>query len=162
MLLGGILNVYGLDGTRQEPLATFFTGPGKTRLRLGDIVKSLQFPLPPQGTVGKYLKHGRNQLSDLSIVGVTVVGAPAADLPSGYRFQLALASVAPVPLIVKKVEELLGAKAINLETINEAGRIAESACDPIDDVRGSSRYRRKMTRNLSIRALSMVWEELGG
>jgi carbon-monoxide dehydrogenase medium subunit len=162
MLLGGILNVYGLDGNRQEPLATFFTGPGKTRLRLGDIVTSLQFPLPPRGTIGKYLKHGRNQLSDLSIVGVTVVGAPAADLPSGYRIQLALASVSPVPLIVKKVEELLGAKAINLERINEAGRIAESACDPIDDVRGSARYRRKMARNLSIRALSMVWEELGG
>ena len=162
MLLGGILNVHGLDGNRQEPLATFFTGPGKTRLRLGDIVTSLQFPLPPRGTVGKYLKHGRNQLSDLSIVGVTVVGAPAADLPSGYRIQLALASVSPVPLIVKKVEELLAAKAINLETINEAGLIAESACDPIDDVRGSSRYRRKMVRNLSIRALSMVWEELRG
>jgi hypothetical protein len=40
-------------------------------------------------------------------VGVTVVGAPAADLPSGYRIQLALASVSPVPLVVKKIEELL-------------------------------------------------------
>jgi CO/xanthine dehydrogenase FAD-binding subunit len=162
MLLGGVLNIHGFEGNRREPLATFFTGPGKTRLKPGDIVTSLQFPVPPRGMVGKYLKHGRNQLSDLAIVGVTVVGAPAAELPSGYRIKLALASVSPVPLIVTKVEELLGSKTINLDTINEAGRIAESACDPIDDVRGSSRYRRKMAKNLSIRALSMVWEELVG
>jgi CO/xanthine dehydrogenase FAD-binding subunit len=160
MLLGGVLNVHGLDGNRQEPLATFFTGPGKTRLKPGDIATSLQFPLPPKGMVGMYLKHGRNQLSDLSIVGVTGVGAPAAELQSGYRIQLALASVSPVPLIVKKVEELLGARAITPEGIDEAGRIAESTCDPIDDVRGSRRYRSKMTRNLSVRALTMVWEEL--
>lgn len=161
MLLGGILTVHGPDGNRQEPLAAFFTGPGKTRLKSGDIVLSIQFPVPPRGTVGKYLKHGRNQLSDLAIVGVTAVGAPDKTLPSGYRIKLALASVSPVPLIVKQVEELLGSRPINLETLHEAGRIAESACEPIDDVRASSRYRRKMVGNLSLKVLSMVWKELG-
>ncbi len=162
MLLGGVLHIHGYEGNRLEPLTTFFTGPGKTRLKPGDIVTSIQFPVSPRGTVGKYLKHGRNQLSDLSIVGITVVGSPAKELASGYRIKLALASVFPVPLIVTKVEELLGSKPINLDTINEAGRIAESSCEPIDDVRGSSRYRRKMAKNLSIRALSMVWKQLAG
>ncbi len=75
MLLGGVLNVHGLDGVRQEPLSTFFKGPGKTVLNPGDIVTSIHFPPPPDGLVGKYTKHGRNNRSDLAIVGVTATTA---------------------------------------------------------------------------------------
>ncbi len=162
MLLDGVLNIHGLEGNRQEPLDTFFIGPGRTKLMVGDIITSIQFPLPPEGMEGKYIKHGRNNLSDLSIVGVTVVGAPQVGVPSGYRIRLALASAAPVPLVVNKVEEILSEKRINLETINEAAQAAENACDPIDDVRGSARYRKQMVRNLSRKALSEVWEKLNG
>jgi hypothetical protein len=52
----------------------------------------------------KYLKLGRNQLSDLSIVGVTALGYKDSTCSSGYRFHLALASVAPVPLMPMEVE----------------------------------------------------------
>jgi CO/xanthine dehydrogenase FAD-binding subunit len=162
MLLNGALNIHGLEGNRQEPLDTFFIGPGRTKLKVGDIVTSIQFPLPPERMEGKYIKHGRNNLSDLSIVGVTVVGAPDVGIPSGYRIRLALASVAPVPLIVKKVEDVLAEKSINFETINEAAQVAEKACDPIDDIRSSARYRKQMVKKLSIKALTEVWEKLNG
>jgi len=162
LLLDGVLNIHGVEGNRQEPLEPFFLGPGRTKLKLGDIVTSIQFPLPPEGTQGKYIKHGRNFLSDLSIVGVSVVGAPAASVPSGFRIRLALASVAPTPLVVKEVEELLAYRKITPETIMEAAQLAETACSPITDVRGSARYRKQMAKNLSIRALSDVWKKLNG
>jgi CO/xanthine dehydrogenase FAD-binding subunit len=160
MLLGGVLKIAGLAGNRQEPLDAFFVGPGSTKLKAGDIVTSIQFPPSPKEMRGKYIKHGRNRLSDLSIVGVTVVGAPDVDAKFGYRIRLALASVAPVPLIVKEVEELLARKSINSEAIHEAALIAEKACNPIDDVRGSARYRKQMVKNLSTKALTEVWEKL--
>jgi carbon-monoxide dehydrogenase medium subunit len=162
LLLDGVLIIHGVDGNRQEPLDTFFVGPGRTKLKMGDIVTSIQFPLPPAGMRGKYIKHGRNNLSDLSIVGISVVGTPAAKVPSGFRIRLALASVAPTPLIVKEVEELLARKNITTDTIIEAAQLAEKACNPISDIRGSARYRKQMVKNLSIRALSFVWEKLNG
>jgi len=160
ILLGGILNVHGINGTRQEPLSKFFLGPGKSKLKAGDIVTSIQLPIPPKGMVGKYIKHGRNKVSDLAIVGITVVGWPDADLPSGLRIRLALASVAPVPLVVDQVETILSEKRIDEKTIAEAAQVAMSACNPIDDVRASARYRKQMVRNLSIKALTEVWERL--
>jgi CO/xanthine dehydrogenase FAD-binding subunit len=160
ILLGGILNVHGVDGTRQEPLNTFFLGPGKTRLKAGDIVTSIRLPVPSKGMVGKYIKHGRNKISDLAIVGITVVGWPDDDLPSGVRIRLALASVAPVPLIVDRVETILSEKKISEQVVAEAAQAAMSACDPIDDVRASARYRKVMVRNLSVKALTEVWKRL--
>jgi carbon-monoxide dehydrogenase medium subunit len=156
-----VLNIYGVGGNRQEPLDGFFLGPGRTKLNLGDIVTSIQFPLPPQGMQGKYIKHGRNNLSDLAIVGVTVMGAPDARVQSGFRMRLALASVAPTTLVVKEVEEFLAHK-ISPETILEAAQLAEKVCNPITDTRGSARYRKQMVKNLSIKALSEIWEKLNG
>ncbi|MBC8496651.1 MAG: xanthine dehydrogenase family protein subunit M [Anaerolineales bacterium] len=161
ILLGGVLNVHGVDGVRQEPLSSFFKGPGSTALKPGDVVTSLELPLPPKGMLGKYLKLGRNKSSDLSIIGVTVVGFPDESAASGYRMKLVLASVAPVPLVVDKVEEILSTKPIAEESIAEAAQAAMDTCAPIDDVRASARYRKIMVRNLSQKALTEIWNELG-
>lgn len=160
LALAGVLHIHGVDGPRQEPLGTFFLGPGKTRLKPGDVVTAIHFPLPPRGCAGKYLKLGRNQLSDLSIVGVTVLGHPDSSCPSGYRFRLALASVAPVPLVPTEAETYLTNHPITSESLGEAARLSADACSPISDVRGSARYREKMARNLSAKALAEVWKNL--
>jgi carbon-monoxide dehydrogenase medium subunit len=160
ILMGGVLNIHGNDAKRQEPLSTFFLGPGKTVLQTGDIVTSIQFPLPAPGLVGKYIKLGRNQSSDLAIIGVTVTGYPDDDAPSGCRIKLALAAVAPVPLVVGQVETILAERPITQQTLSEASQAAMEACQPIDDVRASARYRKMMVRNLSMKALSEVWETI--
>lgn len=160
LVFGGVLHIHGVDGPRREPLATFFRGPGKTTLKPGDIVTALHFPIPPEHCVGKYIKLGRNQLSDLSIVGVTALGYKDSTCPSGYRFRLALASVAPVPLMVTEVETYLADNPVTPDAIREAARLAAEACSPIDDVRGSARYRKQMVGNLSVKALTEVWKKL--
>ena len=161
LVLDGILHIHGISGLRQEPLSVFFLGPGKTILKPGDIVTAIHLPIPPKGCAGKYIKLGRNQLSDLSIVGVTVLGYRDATCSSGYRFRLALASVAPLPLMPLEVENYLANEPITPDAIHEAARLASEACSPIDDVRGSARYRKQMVRNLSVKALTAVWKQLG-
>ncbi|MFH0879981.1 MAG: xanthine dehydrogenase family protein subunit M, partial [Lentisphaerota bacterium] len=118
------------------------------------------FPLPPMGCAGTYIKLGRNQLSDLSIVGVTALGHPDSGCASGYRFRLALASVAPVPFVPVEAENYLATHSITPETLHEAARLSADACTPIDDVRGTARYRKQMARNLSAKALTEIWKNL--
>jgi aerobic carbon-monoxide dehydrogenase medium subunit len=160
LVFSGALHVHGSDGLRQEPLTDFFLGPGKANLKAGDVAIALHLPLPPFGSKGIYVKLGRNKLSDLSIVGVTVLGFPEPAVPSGYRFRLALASVAPVPFVAKEAEAHLANTPITSDSIHEAACLAAEACAPIDDVRGSLRYRKEMVKNLSAKALSTVWEKL--
>jgi CO/xanthine dehydrogenase FAD-binding subunit len=160
LALDGSLHIHGINGIRQESLESFFIGPGKTTLKPGDVVTAIHFPIPPKGCAGTYLKLGRNQLSDLSIVGVTALGHPDPGCQSGYRFRLALASVAPVPFVPAAAETYLANHSITPESLREAARLCADACSPIDDVRGSARYRKQMAGNLSARALAEVWKNL--
>lgn len=162
LLLDGVLNIFGAGGMRQARLRDFFLGPGLTALQKGEIVTSIEFPVPPRGLTGRYIKLGRNRLSDLAIVGVTATGYPDQSSISGYCLQLALASVAPTPLVVDLVQELLGEALITEASLARAAEAAMQACKPIDDVRASAQYRKYMVRNLSLRALRGVWESLRG
>jgi carbon-monoxide dehydrogenase medium subunit len=157
LVLDASLQVHGVDGVRQEPLRTFFRGPGKTVLKPGDIATAILFPIPPKHYAARYIKLGRNAIGDLAIVGVTALGYPDSSAPSGYRFRLALASVAPVPFKPTQAETILAEKPITDATIAEAAQAAMDACTPIDDVRGSARYRKLMVRNLTQKAVSEVW-----
>lgn len=157
MVLDGKLQIHGTDGFRQEPLTGFFFGPGKTILKAGDIVTAVSFPLPPSGSVGTYLKLGRNKISDLSIVGVTVFASPNPALPSGICFRIVLASVAPTPMTAVQAEAYLAKQSVTSETIREAAQLACEMSKPIDDIRSSARYRKLMVRNLTEIALIRVW-----
>jgi carbon-monoxide dehydrogenase medium subunit len=160
MILDGVLNIHGVNGYYSVPLGNFFLGPGKTILKPGDIVVSISFPLPPKGFVGTYKKLGRNTISDLSIVGVAVLGYPTNETKSGYRFRIALASVAPTPYESFKAEAVLAEAPITPETIAEAGIAAMDSVSPIDDVRGSARYRKFMVRNLTREAVTEIWMKI--
>jgi carbon-monoxide dehydrogenase medium subunit len=160
LVLNGTLRIHGVDGEREEPLSTFFIGPGKSKLKAGDITTAITFPVPPKGCKAGYIKLGRNAIGDLAIVGVTALGYPDESALSGYRFRLALASVAPVPLIPAQAEAILAGKPISEASIAEAAGAAMEACTPIDDVRGSARYRKLMVRNLTRRAITEIWEQI--
>lgn len=162
LVYGGTLNVHGVDGLRQEPLKTFFLGPGRSALNPGDVATSVFLPLPPQGSAGKYIKVGRNAVGDLAIVGVTVLGYPDRQSPSGFRFKIALASVAPVPLVAAVAEAILAEGPVTAAALEAAAQAAMDACSPIDDVRGSARYRKYMVRNMTRQALEQVWGKLKG
>jgi len=160
LVLDAKVHVHGVDGDRVEALRTFFKGPGKTVLKPGDIVVAVEYPLPPKGAQGKYIKLGRNAIGDLAIVGVTAFGYPDDTTVSRYRFFVALASVAPTPFMPDM--SLLSEKPITPELIDEAADVAMDSVTPIDDVRGSARYRKLMVRNMTRKALMDVWEKLVG
>jgi len=162
MLYDGVLTVHAPTGIRTIPLAGFFLGPGKTVLQPGDIVTDIRYPLPPNNSSGTYIKLGRNTWSDLSIVGVTALGNPDPASASGFCLRIALASVAPRPLEVSPVREYLAVHPITVEAFKQAAELAQQACNPIDDVRGSARYRKLMVGQLTEKALAITWNRMDG
>jgi carbon-monoxide dehydrogenase medium subunit len=164
LALEGQIVLYGASGEREVPAKEFFLGPGETAMQASELMTAVRLPVPPEGSVGRYLKLGRNKAGDLAIAGVAVLGFP--DGPVGqvgnlsYHFRIALASVAPVPLRALEAEEVLAANPPGEKTFALAAEKAMEAANPIDDVRASAAYRRAMVRNLALRGLREVWEQL--
>jgi CO/xanthine dehydrogenase FAD-binding subunit len=160
LVLDGRLVLHGEQGTREVPVDQFFLGPGLTDMQAGEFMTAVRFPIPPAGAAGRYLKLGRNKRGDLSIVGVAVLGFPDGTAAGGYRFRIALASVAPIPLRAREAETVLAAHPPGDEAFALAAEKAMQAATPIDDVRGSAAYREAMVRTLARRGLHQVWQQL--
>jgi carbon-monoxide dehydrogenase medium subunit len=160
LVLEAVLTVHGPDGERQIPATEFFLGVGKNALKPNEFLIRVGFPVPPVGWEGRYLKLGRNAQGDLAIVGVAVVGYPDDTAASGYRFQIALASVAPTPIRVPDAENILAQGPVTDQSFAAAAAAARDTARPIDDVRASGRYRAEMVNVLTQRALDDVWTRL--
>lgn len=160
LLLDGRIQLCGPSGEREVGASEFFLGPGKSARLPEEMLIGVRFPPPTPRSHGVYLKLGRNEAGDLAVVGVAVLGAPWKEARSGYRFRVALASVAPTPLVVQGVEELLAKRAPGEEAFVEAAGLAARSASPIADVRSGADYRREMVRNLTLQGLRDVWGHL--
>ncbi|MDQ7088004.1 MAG: hypothetical protein Q9Q13_09185 [Acidobacteriota bacterium] len=62
--------------------------------------------------------------------------------------------MAPVPLIVRDCSGVLAGQALDEGLLEQAGRVAAEAAEPISDIRGSVEYRREIVAVLTRRALA--------
>jgi CO/xanthine dehydrogenase FAD-binding subunit len=157
---GGQVILKSPRGERVLDLEEFWTGPGKTALAADEYLAAIHFPPPPSHTAGTYLKLGRSKMGDLAIVGVAVLGFPDPDCPAGLRFRIGINSTAPTPYRIPEVEEELSRSELSEENLHKAAESAMKISAPIEDVRATAAYQKKMVRNLTYRALLDTWLSL--
>ncbi len=159
--LDGSVVIAGPQGQRRVPLDEFFLGPGQTVLALGELLVAITLPSPRPGSDAVYLKNSPRQAMDIAVVGVAVAmtrsGGPAPD-SCCEDVRVVLGAVAPTPLRAQQAETLLRGQTITKERIAETARTAAQAAQPIDDVRGSVWYRRRMVEVLTRRAMLQLAE----
>ncbi len=131
------------EGMRKIPLNEFFIGPGESCLASGEVLTELLLDRPAPNTRAIFMKKGRVKM-DLTIASVAVLLEMAADSYKCKKARVAAGSVAPVPLRLKKVEELLESTVISREMLQEAQKIAMKGISPITDIRSTADYRREI------------------
>jgi len=150
--LNAAARLAGIKGERRIPLEDFFTGPGTTVLAPGELLVSLEVP-PPAG-LSLYLKHSPREHMDIAVVGVGL----ALQFQDGRcdSARVVLGAVAPVPLRARRAEAELTGSPLTPERIDRAAKVAAEESRPIDDVRGSAWYRRRMVDVLTRRGLTAL------
>jgi len=122
-------------------------------MKKGELITSIQVPPMARGSGAAYLKLGRRAGVDLALVGVAgflLLSGKGRDVKEAG---LAVASCAPVPIRVKKAEEVLLSGSLTEARMKEAARVAAEGVSPIDDMRASAWYRKEMVQVLAYRAL---------
>jgi len=153
---GAVITLFGQGGIRSVPLAQFFTGPGRTVLKPGEIAIEVAIPAPKAGSGRAYIKHGRRKAMELATVGVAV----SFDMHNGRctDMRIALGAVGPVVLRAPRAENILIGSELDPGTIATAARTAMTECTPISNDRSSAAYRSEMVGVLTERAVTQALE----
>jgi CO/xanthine dehydrogenase FAD-binding subunit len=147
LVYGATVNVVGAEGERIVPLADFFTGPGTTVLERGELVTSIELPVPLEVTSASFLRVTRRRGFDLGTVSVACLVAAGA--PTRFAF----GAVASRPVLAIDRSGVLGAEPADPGEEGLALERLLAVTSPISDIRGSAEYRSAMLLTLSRRAL---------
>lgn len=140
------VTIAGAGGTRTVPLDAFFVGPGSTVLDRGEIVTSIDLPIPTPSVGSTFARVTRIRGIDLASVAVACVVGQSGDVRFGFG------AVGPTPLVAETTRE---------ELASEDGwaRLLDIT-SPISDVRAGADYREAMLRIHSRRALQTAVADL--
>jgi len=158
LVLEARLKIVGANGERTVHIEDFFTGPGQTMLHPDEILSEIQVPNPPPRSGGVYLKQTVRKALDLATVGVAVITRLDGDIIRDVK--IALGAVAPTPIRARKAETVIREQRLDDALLDEAGLVASREASPIDDVRSSADYRRKIIRVLVGRAIRQAAEQI--
>jgi len=147
LVYGATLNIAGPGGSRTVPLDEFFEGPGRTVLERGELVTSIDLPIPTEPVGSAFARLTRRKGTDLATINLCC----RVDADGAVAF--AFGAVGPRPF---KVEDRSGVLADPDADPERGEQILEelvSHATPITDLRGSEEYRRATLLALSRRAL---------
>jgi CO/xanthine dehydrogenase FAD-binding subunit len=143
----------GPEGRREVAVEAFCTAPGRTVLRRGEMLVSLHMPPPRPDTGSAYLRFIPRNEMDIAVVGAGVSVTLDDGGTTCLAARVALAAVAPTPLLVAEAGAALVGRAPDSHAVEQAARLAQAAARPISDMRGDADYRRHLVGVLTRRAL---------
>ena len=139
LVTGGSVVLASRSGTREVPLAKFWTAYRQIDAHLDEII--VAFRLPKRGkAVERFRKIGTRQAQAIS----KVMAASRILIQKGRieSAAIALGSIAPTPVRLTAVEAYLAGQKLTPALIEEAEKLAQSTVKPIADIRSSADYRR--------------------
>jgi 4-hydroxybenzoyl-CoA reductase subunit beta len=144
-----------LEGGNERilPLSEFYTGKGENpnALRPTEVLREIIIPAGGN-RAGSYEKLSPRASLDFPQIGVAV--SIRYDLDGTIEdVRMVLNAIAPGPVEIKEIRDLLTEKRLDEEWIGKAAQLALEASHPVDNTGLSPAYRRKMVRVLVARAL---------
>ncbi|MEM3421251.1 MAG: xanthine dehydrogenase family protein subunit M [Candidatus Hadarchaeum sp.] len=156
MVLGAQLVLKSLNGERVVPVENFFVGPGKTVLKEDEILTEIRIKPPEDGAKAKFVKVGLRKADAISVVNCAVLLKFQRGIVTDAK--IALGSVAPTPILTKEAQKILIGNKLSEELVEKCAQIAANEAKPIDDVRGSAKYRKLLVEGCVKKALRELME----
>jgi CO/xanthine dehydrogenase FAD-binding subunit len=160
LVLDAQVDLVSAEGSRQIPLHEFMVGPNQTLRREDELVLSVRWPTPSGTVADAFHKLALRRGTACSVLSVAVL-IEYNNSRQTSRARIALGAAAPRPIRVHRAEEVLVGQPLSPERITEAARLTGEGAQPIDDVRSTGDYRRRMAGVVAHRLLNQAMEALG-
>ncbi|HJU20096.1 MAG TPA: xanthine dehydrogenase family protein subunit M [Stellaceae bacterium] len=161
LALDAEVELAGPAGARRLPLGHFLRGPGVTAREPGEVLLRVAFARSPAQTATAFIKAGRRRAMEISLVCIAAFLALDGE-DRCLEARIALGAVGPTAWRATRAEELLRGGEASMAAFRAAGAAAAADCAPIDDVRASVEYRRRLVAALVPRALQHCRQRIAG
>jgi carbon-monoxide dehydrogenase medium subunit len=152
------IEITGLDGSRLVEMREFAAGFMSTAVGYDELLVSVQMKRWPKGHGYSFQEYARRH-GDFAVVGAAVL--LNADTSGAIdKVSIALCGVGEKPLRRDEAESLLQGRPLDNGSIQKAATLAADL-EPIEDIHGTSAYRRHLARVLTERALHEAWGRIG-
>ncbi|GGU46255.1 carbon monoxide dehydrogenase [Streptomyces albospinus] len=160
------VEVESVRGRRMIPIDEFYVGVKRNAMAPDELIRSVHLPKA----------DGPQQFSKVGTRNAMVIAVCAFGIalhPETRTVRTGIGSAAPTPVRAKEAEEFLAAaledggfwesgNPIPPSVAKQFAQLASGACNPIDDVRGSAKYRRHAVGIMARRTLGWTWESYRG
>jgi CO/xanthine dehydrogenase FAD-binding subunit len=138
-------------GTRTVGMEELLAGPGQTTAEPGELLESIEVPLPAEGTGSCYVRLEYRRQMEIAVVGATAVVA----LQDGRiaHARVAITALAPTICRVSDAEQALLGSDAGSDALQNAAEAIEAASRPISDARASANYRAAMAAVIGRRSI---------
>jgi len=155
LVLDAEVELTSQTGTRYVPVDAFMVGVRKTVRRPDELITAVRFPVPSANSASAFHKVGLRKADAISVLSVAVlIERGAAGICRKAR--IALGSVAATPIRARAAEDRLTGHPLTSALIQEVAKLAAEAAHPIDDLRGSATYRKRVVEVVVRRLLGKV------
>jgi xanthine dehydrogenase small subunit len=141
LALGALVTLFGPRGRRTVPYDTFHVDYRKTLLAQDELLERVLIPLPAP-SLQLFRKVGTRAAQAISKVVVGLGCDRNGDRLTNVR--LAMGSIAAVPTRLRDVEALLESEPLSPPLSDRAAALVAQTISPIDDVRSTADYRRRV------------------
>ncbi len=152
--LGAWVVLRSTHGERKVALSDFYTGVRRTVMEADEMLVDIAFPKMTCQQKGIYKKFALRRAQAISLVNLAIILDFQEERIA--KAAVTLGAVAPTIIHAGSAEAFLVGKALDDEVIGAAAGLAEQDARPIDDVRGSARYRAHMVGVLTRRGLESL------
>lgn len=142
MALDAEVTLRSSRGERTLSVEDFFVDYYETALEPGEILSEIRVPPPRPGVAWSHIKFTPRSEEDFATVGVAFTLAGKGTQCEDVR--IALNSVGPKIFRAHEAEQILRGREVTPQLLVKAGEAAREESDPIEDVRGSSQYKRDL------------------
>ncbi len=140
------LELVSASATRWVPYHGFWTGYKQIGLRPGELIRRIRIARGKNGWKQYYRKVGTRRAQAISKVCFAAAARVAAGRIADVR--IALGSVAPTVLRAVETEKILQGETPTPALLRAAQGTLAREIAPIDDMRSTERYRRRIALNL--------------
>ena len=145
------------SGHRDVELKDFYTGVRRTVIKPDEMITDIKYKAQKNNQRGVFLKYALRNAQAISVVNLALLFTIEGNKIIGAV--ITMGSVAPTIIHAKDTEAYLKDKNIDQEMIEDVAEKISVEAKPIDDIRGSAKFRTAMVKALAKKGLELIYQD---